>query len=61
MVKGQRGEETHCYHFMGYSFQLAASNSLYESTHRQDNTYNLCYTSCGSQAGIIAQMLRDVG
>ena len=37
---------------MGYSFQLAAGGLLYESSHRQDNTYHaLCYTSRGTLAG----------
>ena len=44
-------EETHCRH-IGYSFRLAARVLLYESSHRQDNTYHgLCYTSRGAVAG----------
>ena len=43
-------EETCCSH-MGYSFRLAAMVLLYESCHRQDNTYVLCYTSCEALAG----------
>ena len=45
-------EETHCHH-MGYSFWLAARVLLYASSLWQDNTYHsLCYTSCGSLAGM---------
>ena len=35
-------EETgHC-HFMGYSFQLTASDLLYAPSHRQDSSYTSC-------------------
>ena len=44
-------KETRCRH-IGYSFRLAARVLLYESSHRQDNTYHgLCYTSRGALAG----------
>ena len=37
----------------GFSFQLAARDLLYASSHRQDNTYHsLCYTSRGALAGL---------
>ena len=45
-------EETHCRHYMGYSFRLAARVFLYASSPRQDSTYHgLCYTSRGALAG----------
>ena len=31
-------KETHCHHFMGYSFQLAAKGLLYATSHIQDGT-----------------------
>ena len=34
-------EETHCHHYMGCSFQLAARNFLYAPSHSQDSTYQL--------------------
>ena len=38
-------EETCCRH-IGYSFRLAGRVLLYESSHRQDNTYHcLCHTT----------------
>ena len=37
---------------MGYSFQLAARDLLYSTSHRQDNTYHiLCYNNCEILAG----------
>ena len=37
---------------LGYSFQLASRDLLYEPSHRQDSIYHgLCYTSCGTLAG----------
>ena len=45
-------EETRCRH-IGYSFQLAARDLLYAPSNRQDSTYHgLCYTSCGTLAGM---------
>ena len=45
-------EETHCRHYIGYSFRLAARVLLYASSHIQDNPYHgLCYTSRGALAG----------
>ena len=39
-------EETHCHHYMGYSFRLAERDILYTLSHRQVTThYNLYYTS----------------
>ena len=32
--------ETHCCHYMGYFFRLAAKVLLYAPSHRQDSTYN---------------------
>ena len=38
---------------MSYCFWLAARVLLYIISHRQDSTYhNICYTSCGTLAGI---------
>ena len=48
MVKIAR-EKTHCHHYMGYSFKLAARIFLYASSHRQDNTYH--GHCCGALAG----------
>ena len=48
-------EETCKCHYMGYVyvFQLAATGVLYVPPHRQDSTYHaLCYTSCGTLAGM---------
>ena len=48
-------EETHCHHYMDYSFRLAARDHLYAPSHRhdQDSIYHgLCYTSCGAPAGM---------
>ena len=36
--KGPVREESHCSHYMGYSFWLAARIHLYAPSHRQDNT-----------------------
>ena len=44
-------KETRCCH-MGYSFRLTARVLLYASSHRQDNTHSLCYTSHGALAGM---------
>ena len=45
-------EETHCCHYMGYSFRLATRVLLYTPSHRQDSTYHsLCCTSRGALAG----------
>ena len=45
-------EETHCHHYMGYSFWLAAMGLLYTPPHKQDSAYHgLCYTSRGALAG----------
>ena len=42
-------EETHCCHYMGYTFRLAARDLLYASSHRQDSRYHgLCYSSYGA-------------
>ena len=35
---GSRGDETHCHHYMGYSFRLAARDLLYAPSHRQYRT-----------------------
>ena len=52
MVKDHSREETHCNHYMGYSFQLAARDLLYAPSHIQDSTHcSLYYTSCGAMAG----------
>ena len=41
------------YRTMDYSFRFVARVLLYASSHRQDNTYHsLCYTSCGTMAGM---------
>ena len=46
------GDEIHCHH-MGYLFQLAARDTLYAPSHRQDSTYHsLCYTSLGALTGM---------
>ena len=45
-------KETRCRH-IGYSFRLTARVLLYAPSHRQDSTYHgLCYTSCGTLAGM---------
>ena len=45
-------EETHCHHYIGYSFQLAAKDLLYASSQRQDSiSHSLCYTSHEAVAG----------
>ena len=38
--KGPFREELCCYHYMGYSFRLAARVLLYAPFHKQDNTYH---------------------
>ena len=54
--------KTHCRHYigysfrlaanMGYSFRLAAKDLLYALSHKQNSTYYaLCYTSFGALAG----------
>ena len=44
-------DETCCLHYMGYSFQLAASDLLFAPSHRHDNTYHgLCCTISGALA-----------
>ena len=43
-------KETRCCH-IGYSYWLTARVFLYAPSHRQDNTYHLCYTSRGALAG----------
>ena len=43
----------HCHYYMGYYFWLAARDLLYAPSRRQDSIYHdLCYTSCGSLAGM---------
>ena len=45
-------EETHCRHYTGYYYRLAARDLLYAPSHLQDSTYHgLCYTSRGPLAG----------
>ena len=42
-------KETHCHHYMCYSFRLAERVLLYAQSYRQDSTYNsMWYTSCGA-------------
>ena len=36
---------------LGYSFLLTARVILYAPSHRQDNTYGLCYSNSGALAG----------
>ena len=44
-------EESCCYHYMGYSFQLAARDILYAQAQRYDSIYlGLCYINCGALA-----------
>ena len=46
-------KETHCFHYMSYYFQLAASVLLHAPSHTQDSTYHsLCYTCRGALAGM---------
>ena len=55
MVKdhSDSGKETHCHHYMFFSFQLSARNLLYAPSHRQDSTYHsLCYIHHGALAGM---------
>ena len=58
-------KETHCRHYMRYSFQLAASDNLYAPSNRQDSTYHgLYYTSCRALAGTrnsSVGLLRGIG
>ena len=53
MIKNHSSrEETHCHHYMGYSFLLSARDLLYASSHRQCSAnHSLCYTSHGELAG----------
>ena len=53
MIKNHSSrEETHCHHYMDYSFLLAARDLLYASSHRQCSAnHSLCYTSHGELAG----------
>ena len=44
--------DTHCCHYISYSFRLAARGILYAPSHRQDCTYHiLWYASYEAQAG----------
>ena len=46
-------EKNGCFHYMGYSFELAARDLSHAPSNRQDSTYHsLCYTSCGALAGM---------
>ena len=46
-------EETCCYHFMGYSFQIGACDLLYVSFHKGVKAYHgLSYISCRALAGM---------
>ena len=42
MVKDHTdNKKTHCHHFMGNTFQLAARNLLQAPSHRQDSIYHV--------------------
>ena len=51
MVKTAR-PETHCRHYMGYSFRLAARVPFYAPSHKQGSIFHgICDTSRGALAG----------
>ena len=59
-IYGKASEKKSATSTMGYSFQLAARDLLHAPSHRQDSTYHsLCYTSCGTLAGMRNSLMKD--